>query len=168
MNHRTLAVLLPASRQPGWSVVLTTPLAALIPVRRRPAALSVIKALHTVIFASVAGAIGLFLWDGLRQRRGRRAAVALGVVLTESAMYVSNNQVCPLTPLAEQLGAERGSVADIFLPDRLARRIPLVGSSALVLGLALNLRTWLGRRPMGTWASAVRPAASARDATAQN
>lgn len=168
MNHRTLAVMPPASRQPAWSGVLTTQLGGLIPVRRRPAALSVIKALHTVIFASVAGAIGLFVWDGLRQRRGRRAAIALGVVLTESAMYVSNNQVCPLTPLAEELGAERGSVADIFLPDRFARRIPLVGSSALALGLALNLRAWLGGRPTGPRAPGLRPAASGRDATAHN
>ena len=135
------------ARRPVLSGGLTTRLAAFIPARRRAAALDAIKALHTIIFASVGGAIGLFVWDGLRQRHGRRAAIALGVVLTESALYVSNNQVCPLTPLAEELGAERGSVADIFLPDWLARRIPLIGSSALLLGLALHAWAWLGRRP---------------------
>ena len=61
-------------------------------------------------------------------------------------MYVSNNQVCPLTPLAEELGAERGSVADIFLPGWLARRIPVLGGSALLVGLVPNLRAWLGPR----------------------
>jgi glutathione S-transferase len=126
---------------------MTTGLAAFIPVGRRAAALDAIKALHTIIFASVGGAIGLFVWDGVRQRRGRRAAVALGIVLTESALYVSNNQVCPLTPLAEELGAERGSVADIFLPDWFSRRIPVVGGSMLVLGLVLNLWAWRGRWP---------------------
>jgi hypothetical protein len=130
-----------------WSGVLTTRLAAFVPECHRSTALSLIKALHTVIFASVGSAIGLFVWDGLRRRPGRRAAIALGIVLTESAVYASNNQVCPLTPLAEKLGAERGSVADIFLPDWLARRIPLLGSGALVLGLVLNLRAWLGRLP---------------------
>jgi hypothetical protein len=100
-----------------WSGVLTTRLAAFVPECHRSTALSLIKALHTVIFASVGSAIGLFVWDGLRRRPGRRAAIALGIVLTESAVYASNNQVCPLTPLAEKLGAERGSVADIFLPD---------------------------------------------------
>jgi hypothetical protein len=135
------------AREPMWSGGLTTRLTGFIPVRRRAAALDAIKALHTVIFASVGGAIGLFLWDGLRQRQGRRAAIALGVVLTETGLYVSNNQVCLLTPLAEELGAERGSVADIFLPGWLARRVPLFGGSALMLGLVLNLWTWLGRRP---------------------
>jgi hypothetical protein len=120
----------------------------LIPVRRRSAALSLVKALHTIIFASVGGAIGLFVWDGLQRRPGRRAAVALGIVLAESAVYVSNNQVCPLTPLAEELGAERGSVADIFLPDWFSRRIPLFGGSALVVGLGLNLWALLGHRPV--------------------
>lgn len=147
MNHGTLAALRSAPRRPVWSGLLTTRMAALIPVRHRSAALSVIKGMHTVIFASVGSAIGLFVWDGLRRRPGRRAAVALGIVLTESAVFVSNNQVCPLTPLAEELGAERGSVADIFLPDWFARRIPLLGGSALALGLVLNLRAWLGRLP---------------------
>jgi hypothetical protein len=134
------------ARRAVWSGGMTTRLAAFIPVRRRAAALDAIKALHTIIFASVGGAIGLFVWDGLRQRRGRRAAIALGIVLTESALYVSNNQVCPLTPLAEELGAARGSVADIFLPEALARRIPLFGGTALVVGLILNAWAWRLRR----------------------
>jgi hypothetical protein len=71
------------------------------------------------------------------------------VALAETAIYASNNQVCPLTPLAEELGAERGSVVDIFLPDWFSRRIPLLGSAAMVLGLVLNLRAWLGRRQPG-------------------
>jgi len=133
------------ARRPVWSGGLTIHLAAFIPARRRAAALAVIKALHTMVFASVGGAIGLFVWDGLRQRPGRRAAIALGVVLAESVVYASNNQVCPLTPLAEELGADRGSVADIFLPDWFARRIPLLGSTAVLLGLVLNLRAWAAR-----------------------
>jgi hypothetical protein len=32
------------------------------------------------------------------------------------------------------------TLPDIFLPDWLARRIPLFGGSALVLGLVLNAR----------------------------
>lgn len=137
-----------AARTPIWSGSVTAPIGALIPVPWRPAALAIIKAVHTAIFFSVAGLIVLFAWDGLRQRPGPRAAASLGVVLAETAIYVSNNQVCPLTPLAQELGAERGSVADIYLPDWVSRRIPLFGGSALVLGLILNLRVWFGRRPL--------------------
>lgn len=139
-------VLMHQHRAPAWSHLFTGPLARVIPPWLRPATLNAIKAFHTVVFASVGGMIGLLVWDGLRQRPGRRDALALGVAVVESVVYVSNNQVCPLTPLAEALGAERGSVADMFLPDRLSRRIPLVASSALLIGIALNLRALARRR----------------------
>jgi hypothetical protein len=91
-------------------------LGSVIPTQLRPAALTAIKAIHTVIFASIGAAIAPFVWDGARQRPGRRAAYALGLALGETAIYVSNNQVCPLMPLAEDLRAERGSVADMLPP----------------------------------------------------
>ena len=62
------------------------------------------------------------------------------MAVAESAVFASNNGVCPLTPLAEELGAESGSVTDIFLPDWISERIPLFGSATLVVGLVLNLR----------------------------
>ena len=99
-----------------------------------------IKAAHTAVFFSVASLILLFAWDGLRHRPRRRTAIAAGIALSESVVFASNNLVCPLTPLAEQLGASSGSVTDIYLPDWLSRRIPLVGGSVLALGLVLNLR----------------------------
>ena len=105
-----------------------------------------IKGIHTVLFASIGAAIALFVWDGVRGRPRRRTAYALGIALGETAIYVSNNQVCPLTPLAEELGAESGSVVDIFLPDAVARRIPLVSGTALLAGAALNIRALVGRR----------------------
>jgi hypothetical protein len=130
----------PVPRRPWWSGALTGPLARRIPAQARPQVLAGIKATHTVLFFSIAAAIVLFTWDGLRGRPGRRTAIAAGIALGETAIYASNNQVCPLTPLAEELGAQRGSVVDIYLPDWASRRIPLVGGGALLLGLALNAR----------------------------
>jgi hypothetical protein len=132
-------------RQPAWSGPLTTPLAGLIPANRRAEALFTIKAFHTAIFASIAGAILLTLWDGVRGQPRRRTAIAGAVVAAETAAYISNNQVCPLTPLAEELGAARGSVVDMFLPAWGAKRIPLVAGTASLLALALNLRAWMWR-----------------------
>jgi hypothetical protein len=105
-----------------------------------------IKVIHTALFAVIAAAIGLFAWDGMAGRPRQRSARALGVALAETAVYVSNNQVCPLTPLAGALGAERGSVVDMFLPAWAARRIPLVASVALLGGVVLNARAVLGHR----------------------
>lgn len=134
------------ARQPTWSGYLTRPMARWIPGSWRTGALTAIKAAHTVIFLSISAAVILTLWDGVRGMPGRRTAVAGGVVLAESALYVSNNQVCPLTPLAEQIGAARGSVVDLFLPAAVARRIPLVAGSAAALAVLLNLRAVLQGR----------------------
>jgi hypothetical protein len=136
---------MPAHRDPAWSGPLTAPLASRVPERWRLGVLAIIKAFHTAVFFSVAGLIALFAWDGLRGRPRRRSVLAAVVALAESAVYVSNNQVCPLSPLAEELGAASGSVTDIFLPDWLSRRIPLVSGAVLVLGLVLNGRAMRGR-----------------------
>jgi len=45
---------------------------------------------------------------------------AFGVVIIELLALVFNNWSCPLTDLAEHLGAEVGSVANIFFPKRLS------------------------------------------------
>lgn len=129
-----------APRRPAWSGPLTSRLARATPVQQRPAALIAIKGIHTAIFASVGMALAVFVAEGLRGRAGRRATGALAIVLGETAVYVSNNQVCPLTPVAEELGAANGGVADLFLPDWASRRIPLVSGSALLLGIALFAR----------------------------
>lgn len=136
----------PTRRHARWSGGLTTRLARVIPDRCRGATLGAIKAIHTVVFLSVASLIVLFAWDGARRHAGLRTTIAVTIALAEATVYVSNNQVCPLTPLAEELGAENGSVTDILLPIWISRRIPLVSGSVLVLGILLNLRNWRERR----------------------
>lgn len=135
-----------ARRQPIWSDRLTQPIAARVPQRLRPPALRAIKAVHTGAFALIAGCILLFTWDAITGRPGHRAIVASGIAFTEALVYTSNNQVCPLTPLAEELGAESGTVSDLFLPEPISRRIPLLGGSALLVGLAFHLFGWWDRR----------------------
>ena len=137
---------MPIHRQPVWSGPITATLAGLIPADRRDVALTAIKAIHTAIFASIAGAILLALWDGILGRPQLRTAIAGALVVTETAAYVTNNQVCPLTPLAEELGAARGSVVDMFLPAWAARRIPLVAGTGALLALGLNFRARLRLR----------------------
>jgi hypothetical protein len=127
-------------REPTWSAAFTTPLAARVPRGLRGVTILAVKAIHSLAFFSIAGLIGLFAWDGYRGRPGRRTAVAAAVAFTEAAVYASNNQVCPLTPLVEELGAESGTVTDIFLPDWLSRRIPMYSGGLLIVGMILNIR----------------------------
>jgi hypothetical protein len=133
---------LPRSRRPVWSDTLTQRLAAGIPDERRAIALRAIKALHTAAFLAISGAIVVFAWEGMRGRSGRLARSAASVAVAETVVYASNNQVCPLTPLAEQLGAASGSVTDLYLPVWISERIPVIGGSVLLFGLAAQLATW--------------------------
>jgi hypothetical protein len=125
---------------------MTRPLATLVRPGWRPAVLGIIKGIHTAVFASMSLALGVLVWDGVRQRPAGRTLAAGTLIVAESAVYLSNDQVCPFTPLAEQIGAESGSVVDLFVPEWLARRIPIIGGTAMVLGLVLNLRAWLRRK----------------------
>jgi hypothetical protein len=136
----------PARRTPWWSGSVTRPLARVVPDGWRPGVVRGLKGLHTALFVGIGAAIVIFVWDGVRGRPGRRSATAFGIAMVESAVYISNNQVCPFTPLAEELGAEDGAVADLFLPEWASRRIPLVSSGAVLLGIGLNLRALLARR----------------------
>jgi hypothetical protein len=103
-----------------------------------------IKSIHSIAFLVIASSIVVVLVDGLRGRPRRRTGLSAGIALAECAVFAGNGFVCPLTPVAERYGAERGSVSDIFLPDWLARNLTWISGSMLVAGLVLNGRTLLG------------------------
>ena len=99
-----------------------------------------IKAVHSAIFFVMLSAIGWLLATGLTGRRDRSVAAAGALVAVESVVFVVNGGTCPLTPLAERHGAKRGEVSDIFLPDAVARTIPIWATSAVAVAVALHLR----------------------------
>jgi len=106
-----------------------------------------IKLLHTVIFIVESAAIIYILYSGLFDVRGPGLAVAVIVVLAEVVVFVANGVRCPLTTLARRLGDETGNdfVADIFLPQRFARLVPLVcGGLALIGLLIIGARLFIG------------------------
>ena len=115
-------------------------------VTRRSMLLTTIKTVHTIAFLVIGSALLLVFADGARARPSRRTAVAATIALTECAVYAGNGFTCPLTPAAEALGAERGSVSDIFLPDWFADRLPVISSTVLVTGLLLDVRAMRARR----------------------
>jgi hypothetical protein len=141
----TIAADRRTGRRPIWSCYLTEPLAEQIPRRWRVTTVRLVRALHTAAFFLIAGCIVIFAVDGVMGRPGRRSAVAGAIGLAEAAVYGSNNLVCPLSPLAERLGAESGSVTDLYLPRWISDRIPLFGGTALVFGLLVQGLA-LGRR----------------------
>jgi hypothetical protein len=112
--------------------------------------LTTIRGIHSVIFLVMLSAIAWLVATGIAARRDRSVAVAGGLIAIESGVFLANGGVCPLTPLAERHGARRGEVSDIFLPDALARTIPIWAPSLVVLGLVLHVRGAVsGRRRAG-------------------
>jgi hypothetical protein len=111
--------------------------------------LTFVRAVHSAVFVVELVAILWLVVTGITGRRDRTVAVAGGLVATEAAVFVANSGVCPLTPLAERLGARRGSVSDIFLPDAMAHTIPIWSSALVALGVALHVRQLVRVRRRG-------------------
>lgn len=115
----------------------------------RPRVVVLVKSVHTGVFIAVLSAIGWLVVTGWLGRRDRTVTVAAALVAGETAIFVANRGICPLTPLAERYGATSGSVSDIFLPRRVARTIPIWSSALVVIGLLLHARdAWRSR---GEW-----------------
>ena len=100
------------------------------------------KAVHSLAFFVIQSAIVYLVHKGLKKESDRRAAVATA----ETLVYVGNGFRCPLTGLAEDLGAEKGSVTDIFLPNWLAANIARIYGPLFFLALFLHVRN-LRRSP---------------------
>jgi hypothetical protein len=100
-----------------------------------------VKIAHTVIFWFLSACVVYTLYSAVADRVSWLTWMAAGFVLVESVVLAASGWVCPLTLLAERLGADRGSVADIFLPRWLADRIfPICGTTYLIACLLLVAR----------------------------
>ena len=100
-----------------------------------------IKLVHTLIFWILSLCVLYALYSGVAGRITVWTWVAVGLLVLESTVLVVSGWTCPLTILAEQRGAVRGSVADIFLPKWFADRIfPICGTMYGVALLAIVFR----------------------------
>jgi hypothetical protein len=108
--------------------------------RRSPHVLVGLRVAHTLIWLSIESSVGYLLFAGVTRRTGGRVTLAGAVVAGECLVFVGNGFHCPLTDLAEHLGAERGSVTDLYLPAWFARNMPLIHVPLLVLAAVLYRR----------------------------
>jgi len=107
---------------------------------RNEPALVVIKSVHTVAWFAIESCMVYLLVAGFAGRSDRRAAAAAAVVGGESALFAANGFHCPLTDVAESLGAENGSVTDIYLPRWFAHWLPAIHVPLLALAVFLHAR----------------------------
>jgi hypothetical protein len=116
-----------------------------LPPSWRRSALVGVKAVHSLLYFSIEYCMGYLIYTGLKGRKDRRTAIAAGVVGGESLIFLGNRCRCPLTGLAENLGAAGGSVTDIYLPGFLASHLVLIHVPLLALALCLHVRNFLRR-----------------------
>ncbi|MGB0091135.1 MAG: SRPBCC family protein [Solirubrobacteraceae bacterium] len=112
----------------------------------RRGTLAAVKLVHTLAWFSIESCMVYVLWAGFRGQSDRRAAIAAGVVAGESLIFAANGFRCPLTQVAERVGAERGSVTDIYLPRWFARNLPAIHVPLILLAVYLHGRPMRGRR----------------------
>jgi hypothetical protein len=116
------------------------------PAHGSDAALRAIKAIHTAAWFSIEACMAYVLYAGFARRSDRRAGIAAGVVAAETLIFAANGFRCPLTQVAEHLGAEHGSVTDIYLPRWFAHNLPAIHVPLIGLAGFLHARNLRGRR----------------------
>jgi len=135
--EQRIAGFRPARNQPSSRV---PSLAQMVPRGARRPAYIAVKVFHSLAFWTIQSAIFYLVYKGLRRESDRGAAIAVAIAGGESMIYAGNGFRCPLTGLAEDLGAESGSVTDIFLPKWLASNVARIYTPLLALGLFLHAR----------------------------
>ncbi len=108
-------------------------------MQARPALVAV-KAIHTLAWFSIEACMVYLLYAGFAKRTDRRAAIAAGVVGGECLIFAANGFRCPLTDVAESLGADAGSVTDIYLPRWFAHNLPAIHVPLILLATFLHGR----------------------------
>jgi hypothetical protein len=115
------------------------------------------------VFFVVASAILYLLYSALTRRTDTRAAVAGAVVGGEALVFVASGWRCPLTGVAERLGADDGSDVDIYLPHWIASHLPQVTIPLVATAAVLHARNLWGPARHG-----FRGAEGLRQATARH
>ena len=105
------------------------------------AALRLVKILHTVVWAVLAGAIvaiPVLAWAGF----WFSAAALIALVLVECIVLAINRMRCPLTDIAGRYTDDRRDNFDIYLPLWLAKYNKLIFGSLFAAGLLFTLALW--------------------------
>ena len=103
--------------------------------RQRRIALMAVKGGHTLIFLVLGSGVLEIVRAGVRGRPSRATGPAIVATIGEGVVLLISGNRCPLTGLAEELGAADGRVSDIFLPAWIARRIPSICMALVGFGL---------------------------------
>ena len=116
------------------------------PRRAVPMRLTVvhIKVIHTVIFVLLSCCVLYVFASGALNRITPWTWVAAVAIVVEGLVLVASGGRCPLTTVAERLGAVDARVSDIFLPRWFADRIFPICTAVFLIGCAFVAARLLG------------------------
>jgi hypothetical protein len=103
----------------------------------------VVKILHIVIGLTLVACVAYVFITALADRVTVLTWIAYGIMLTEALILIRSGWKCPLTTYTEGLGADVGSVTNLFLPDFLARRLFTIFKIFILLCTGLLLFRFL-------------------------
>lgn len=109
-----------------------------------PQALALVRGLHTAIYLVMVAAIAILLYSDFTGYAGVWLWISLGLLTTETIVFLGNGMKCPLTAIAVHYGAEKGYAFDTFLPENVTRYTFRFFGSLTVLGIVLMAIRWLG------------------------
>lgn len=107
--------------------------------------LTVIKLVHTVIWAALASSIIVLPITGVL-RRFRWSAILTAVVLLECLVLLVNGGRCPLSDVAARFTNQSSDNFDIYLPLWLARYNKLIFGALFIVGELIVFGCWINER----------------------
>jgi hypothetical protein len=113
-------------------------------------ALCVIKLLHTIVWALLAGCI-LMLPIAALVHRFDIALTLTTIILAECGILALNGGHCPLTDVAARFTEDRDDNFDIYLPNWLAKNNKAIFGTLFVVNQAITLSIWFGRNVATLW-----------------
>lgn len=106
--------------------------------------LSLIKLLHTIVWALMAGCIVALPFLALMRQFGW-ALILSAVILFECAVLAVNGGLCPMTDWAARFTEDRADNFDIYLPNWLARYNKAIFGTLFVVNEAIVVWLWMAR-----------------------
>lgn len=101
--------------------------------------LRTIKAIHTLVWATMASAIFYVLYVGISGEKRGVVWLAIGLIVLETGVLLVNRWRCPLSDVAARYTEEQDDNFDIYLPQWLAKHNKTIFGILFGMGLLLVL-----------------------------
>jgi ABC-type uncharacterized transport system permease subunit len=104
--------------------------------------LTIIKLLHTVVWAVLAGCVLALPVTAVRHRFDV-AVILTVIIVAECSVIVLNHGRCPLTDVAARYTEDRRDNFDIYLPNWIARHNKAIFGTLFIVNEAIVLWYWM-------------------------